>query len=106
MVVVAIVVIVGAIVAMADIVEAMCVMVVIAGFLSDWVLGQHRDDSVLADVLYRIVPNINFYWVVDAIAAGIDIPGRYVLYTTGYALLFVVAILLIGIALFQRREIG
>ncbi|MEE9294750.1 MAG: hypothetical protein V3W34_07300 [Phycisphaerae bacterium] len=84
----------------------MCVMVLIAGFLSDWVLGRQREDSLLAAVLYRIIPNINFFWVVDAVTASIDIPANYVLYTTAYALLFVVAILLIGIALFQRREIG
>ncbi|MFQ5493929.1 MAG: hypothetical protein ACE5EX_00975 [Phycisphaerae bacterium] len=83
-----------------------CVMVLIAGFLSDWVLGQYRDESALAAVLYRVVPNINFFWVVDAITAGIIIPGRYILQVTAYALLFVVAVLTLGVALFQRREVG
>lgn len=83
-----------------------CVMVLIAGFLSDWVLGEYQDESVVAAVLYRIVPNINFFWVVDATTAGITVPTTYILYTTLYALLFVTAALLTGIAMFQRREVG
>ena len=83
-----------------------CVMVLIAGFLSDWVLGQYQKESAVAWVLYRIVPNISFFWVVDAITAGIDIPAGYVVRVTAYALLFVVAVLMLGVALFQRREVG
>ena len=83
-----------------------CFIVLVAGFLSDWVIGQHREDSAIADILYRVTPNINFFWIVDAITASIDIPITYVLYTTAYAILFITTILLIGIALFQRREIG
>ncbi len=83
-----------------------CGMVLIAGFLSDWVLGQYRDESTVAAVLYHVVPNISFFWVVDAITANVRIPTAYVLYTSAYALLLVTAVLSIGIALFQRREVG
>ena len=83
-----------------------CVLFLAAGFLSDWYLGQHVDESTVAAVLYKVVPNINFFWVVDAITADIEVPFGYVVRTTIYALLFVTAILMIGIALFQRREVG
>ena len=83
-----------------------CALVLMAGFLADWVLGQHQDESMVAAVLYRLVPNINFFWVVEATTAGIDVPLGYVVYTTAYALLFVTAILAVGVALFQRREVG
>jgi hypothetical protein len=83
-----------------------CAMVMIAGFLSDWVFGQYRDDSVVADLLYRVVPNLNYFWVVDAATADIPIPGSYLLLTLGYAVLIVVAVLAFGVALFERREVG
>ena len=83
-----------------------CVAVLIAGFLSDWILGQYQSESAVASLLYRIVPNINFFWVVDAVTAGIEIPDGYLLYTGAYAVFLVVGILCIGVALFQRREVG
>lgn len=83
-----------------------CALVLMAGFLSDWVLGQHQDESTIAAVLYRIVPNINYFWVVEAITADIQVPITYIIYSTIYAMLFVIAILMIGVALFQRREVG
>lgn len=83
-----------------------CTIVLIGGFLSDWLLGQYQDESAIAKFLYHVVPNINFFWVVDAAAAGIRIPISYLAYASGYAFLLVVAILSVGIALFQRREIG
>lgn len=83
-----------------------CAVVLVAGFLSDWMLGQYREESIVAAVLYVIVPNINFFWVVDAITADVQVPLTYFLYTAPYTLLTVTAILLIGVALFQRREVG
>ncbi len=83
-----------------------CTIVLIAGFLSDWLFGQYRDESAFANLLYKITPNMNFFWVVDAAAAGVEVPLQFLLHAGGYAALYVMAILLIGVALFQRREIG
>ncbi len=83
-----------------------CMAVLVAGFLSDSVLADVKDDTFVGAVAYRVIPNINFFWVVDAITASIDVPAGYLLYTCGYAMLFVIAFLAIGVALFQRREVG
>ncbi len=83
-----------------------CTFVLIGGFLSDWLLGQYQDQSAVANLLYHIVPNINFFWVVDAAAAGVKVPFQFLIYAGGYAILNVAAILLVGVALFQRRELG
>jgi ABC-type transport system involved in multi-copper enzyme maturation permease subunit len=83
-----------------------CLMVLIAGFISDWLLGQHQDKSAWAALLYRIVPNINFFWAADAMTADINIPLSYLFSTGAYACLWVAAALLVGVALFQRREVG
>ena len=83
-----------------------CTVVLIGGFLSDWLFGQYREESVVAAFAYSIIPNMNFFWVVDAAAAGVEVPLQFLVNAGGYAVLYVVAILLVGIALFQRREIG
>jgi hypothetical protein len=83
-----------------------CVLVLMAGLLSDWTLGQHRESSVLASVFYHVIPNMNFFWVVDALNVAGEVPISYILQSGLYTLLIVTAILLIGVALFQRREVG
>ncbi len=83
-----------------------CTTVLMAGFTSDWIFGQHRDDSILSAILYKIIPNINFFWTADAMTAEIDVPFSYMISTGAYAFLHISAALLIGVALFQRREVG
>ncbi len=83
-----------------------CVLVTVVGLISDFALGQHADESTAAWVAYHIVPNLGVFWVIDAVTAGIAVPSRYVALVTAYSVLLVVALLMIGIALFQRREVG
>jgi len=56
--------------------------------------------------LWGIVPNIQFFWLVDAVTQGHQIPAGYVGLTAIYALLLVIALNGIAVALFQRREVG
>jgi hypothetical protein len=83
-----------------------CVLVTMIGLVSDYALGQHASDSVVAQVLYHLVPNLGFYGVIDAASANVGVPESYVGLTTGYTVLLVIAILAIAVALFQRREVG
>ena len=83
-----------------------CVLVTIAGLVSDFALGQFRHESMAASVLYQVLPNLGLYWVIDAINSGIDVPAEYLAMAAGYSALLVVAFLMIGVALFQRREVG
>ncbi len=83
-----------------------CVLVTMLGLVSDHALGQHAFDSVVAQVLYHLVPNLGFYGVVDAASANVGVPPSYVLMAAGYTALLVIATLAIAVALFQRREVG
>ncbi len=83
-----------------------CVLVTMLGLVSDYAFGQRADDSAVAKGLYHLVPNLGLYWVVDAASANVGIPLRYVGMATAYTALVVLAILMIAIALFQRREVG
>jgi len=83
-----------------------CVLVAMLGLVSDFALGQHADRSPVAWVLYHILPNLGFFWIADPVNAGIPILLPYLPMVVGYAVLLVGAILMLGVALFQRREVG
>lgn len=86
-----------------------CLLVLGVGFISDYLLGQHADTSLLAGIAYHIVPNLGPFWVIDGLLAGDDrttIPLSYLGYTTAYAALLTIAIVSLAVALFQRREVG
>jgi ABC-2 type transport system permease protein len=55
---------------------------------------------------WGIVPNLQFYWLVDAISQGHPIPPRYVLTIGLYTLVQVIGLLGLAVFLFQRREVG
>jgi len=85
---------------------AICGVVLAVGLTSDSLFGQHRAVSKLAQASYWISPNLAFLWVSDALTQGSQITLRYVGMAFGYAMLLVTAWLLIGVALFQKREVG
>lgn len=83
-----------------------CTAVLMLGLVSDNVLGQYQESSAIAAAVYRTYPNLGVFWVLDALNSDIIIPMDYVARVCLYAALQVAAILLIGVALFQKREVG
>ena len=68
-----------------------------------------QEGSRLAAVVYRAVPNVGPFWVIDGLTSGSEqttVTWTYVLYATAYALLLTTGILSIAIAAFQKREVG
>lgn len=85
---------------------AICTGVLMIGLVSDTFFGQYRDSSLLARLAYWISPNLAFLWVTDALTRGRHISIEYVGLAFGYAMLIVAAWLSLGVALFQKREVG
>ncbi len=85
---------------------AICAVVMLVGLGSDVFFGQYRDTHLLARVAYWVSPNFAFLWVTDALTRDIQITAGYVGLAFGYAMLIALSWLLIGIALFQKREVG
>ena len=83
-----------------------CVFVLGVGLISDYVLGGYAESSVIAKTVYHLFPNLGVFWVMDALNNEIRVPLDYVGKVCLYALLQIIAILAIGVALFQRREVG
>lgn len=83
-----------------------CVGVLVCGLVTDYLLSEAAGRSVIADTIYRVIPNFNFFWIVDAVNNEQPIPLIYAILAAGYAFLMSMAALLFGVALFQRREVG
>ncbi|MGQ9649504.1 MAG: ABC transporter permease subunit [Phycisphaerae bacterium] len=85
---------------------AICTLVLMIGLASDYLFGQLRDTSLLGRFAYWLSPNLAFLWVADALTQNNRITATYVGMAFGYAMLIVLAWLLIAVALFQKREVG
>ncbi len=83
-----------------------CSALLLLGLCSDALFGDSRDTSVFARVAYWVTPNLSFLWVTDALTQDNPITAGYVLLTFQYAMLIVLAALGVGVALFQKREVG
>jgi hypothetical protein len=79
-------------------------LVFIAGLVSDYLFGRIAPQHAWADVVHRLVPNWQHFWVVDALARE-GIPWSYVAQAGLYAAFYLAAILCLGIVALQRTEI-
>lgn len=61
---------------------------------------------MLARIVYAILPNMQVFWVSDAVILRRPIPASYVGKVGIYALAYIVALVFVSVALFQRREVA
>lgn len=83
-----------------------CVGVFMLGLISDYLFGRFADTQIWARIGRYLVPNLQIFWISDAIYEGSAIPGKYLGMAAIYALCYTGGILAIAIALFQRRQVG
>ncbi|NOY81469.1 MAG: ABC transporter permease [Kiritimatiellaeota bacterium] len=83
-----------------------CSTVFAVGLVSDYMLGRFADTSIVARILYCIVPNWQLFWAADALAAKRPIPWGYVGLGAAYLALFAGFFVTLAVILFRDREIG
>lgn len=83
-----------------------CIGVFLLGLTSDWVFGRFADTHLWAQAGRYLVPNLQVFWISDAIYEGTVVPFHYLLISASYALCYTVGILAVAVALFQRRQIA
>jgi len=83
-----------------------CIGVFLLGLISDWVFGRFADAHLWAQIGRFLVPNLQVFWISDAIYEGSVVPFRYLLIGASYALCYTLGILSLAVALFQRRQIA
>jgi ABC-2 type transport system permease protein len=83
-----------------------CIGVFLLGLVSDYVFGRFAPTHVWAQIGRFLVPNLQVFWISDAIYEGSVVPFRYILLTASYAACYAAGILALAVALFQRRQVG
>jgi ABC-2 type transport system permease protein len=83
-----------------------CIGVFLLGLVSDYIFGRFADTHLWAKIGRFALPNLQVFWISDALFEGSTVPFKYVLISGYYALCYIAAILFIAIALFQRRQVG
>ena len=83
-----------------------CVGVFLLGLISDYAFGRFAEAHLWARVGRFLVPNLQVFWISDAIYEGSAVPFRYILISASYALCYAAGILALAAALFQRRQVG
>jgi len=82
-----------------------CAALFFLGLVSDYLFRSAAATSWLAGLSYRLLPNWQDFWIVDALSGGGNIPWGYVTGAAGYAALYAAAVLALGLLSFRRMEI-
>ncbi len=82
-----------------------CVGIFLLGLVSDYIFGQ-LPPGIFANIGRSLTPNLQVFWISDAIYENSQIPLRYIGIAFLYAGCYVGAVLFATIAIFQKREIG
>ncbi|MGA2323836.1 MAG: ABC-2 transporter permease [Sedimentisphaerales bacterium] len=83
-----------------------CVGVFLLGLVSDWAFGALAKTHLWAKICYFAIPNLQVFWISDAIYEESTVPLKYVLIGATYAICYTGGILALAVALFQRRQVG
>jgi ABC-type Na+ efflux pump permease subunit len=83
-----------------------CVGVFLLGLVSDYVFGRFAETHLWAKICYFLVPNLQMFWISDAIYEESTVPVKYIIISGCYAFCYTTAILALAVALFQRRQVG
>ncbi len=76
------------------------------GLSSDYLFGRYMDDNLAARIGYAIAPNLQVHFLADALTQNHLVGWSYLVLGSAYSLLYILAMLCAGVALFQTRETG
>ena len=83
-----------------------CVGIFLIGLISDYTFARHAQAHLWAKAGKYLMPNLQMFWISDAIYEGSEVSIRYLLNTGSYTLCYTAAILMIAIILFQGKQVG
>jgi ABC-2 type transport system permease protein len=72
----------------------------------DFVFTQTTKTNYLALAVWGAVPNMQSFWLLDAISQNRPVPASYLLTLLGYAAAQTGVFLSLGVLLFQKRDVG
>ncbi len=83
----------------------LCAGLFLLGLMGDYLLGPYLESSFTARALYAVLPNVQAFWLTDALDTAPTIPGAYLACAAAYAAAWSAAALAFGLAAFHKLEI-
>jgi ABC-2 type transport system permease protein len=83
-----------------------CVGTFLMGLFSDYVFSRLADEHLWAKIGETFTPSLQSFWVSDAIHEASTVTSGYIGQVAIYTGLYAGAILLLAIAMFQKRQVG
>lgn len=83
---------------------ALCTVVLLAGLMSDYLLGRIADQNAIAAFAYYLLPNWQHFWVADGLMGDGKIPWVYVRQVAGYGIFYLLGVLSLGMLSFRNVE--
>ena len=84
----------------------LCAGFFLFGLMGDYFLGPHLGESFAARAAYAALPNVQAFWLLDALDVSARIPASYVALSAAYAAAWSAAALALGLASFRSLEIS
>lgn len=72
----------------------------------DAVFRRPTEIGIPARLAWGFIPNLQFFWLVDAVSQNHPVPASHLALLGGYSALQIAAFLALGVALFQTRDMG
>lgn len=72
----------------------------------DYVFMSFTSTNTVALAAWGALPNLQYYWLLDAISQNRPVPARYFFTAAGYALAQIGVFLSLAVLLFQKRDVG
>jgi ABC-type transport system involved in multi-copper enzyme maturation permease subunit len=72
----------------------------------DYVFTAYTGKNYAAMVPWAALPNMHYFWLLDAVSQNSSVPGSYLAKAALYALLQIGAFLSLAVVLFQRRDVA
>lgn len=85
---------------------SVCVGIFLLGLVSDYAFSNAAQTHLWAKIGRLLIPNLQIFWISDAIYENSKVSLKYIIATASYAICYTGAILALAVAIFQRRQVG
>jgi len=85
---------------------SVCIGIFLLGLVTDYTFGELQQTHLWAKICYYAIPNLQMFWIVDAIYEESAVKLKYIAVVATYASCYTAGILSLAIAIFQRRQVG
>jgi ABC-type transport system involved in multi-copper enzyme maturation permease subunit len=72
----------------------------------DYLFLQPTETRPVAFAAWAVIPNLQAFWLVDAVSQGSTVTPRYLVLVSSYALVQITGLLALAVLLFQTRDVG